>query len=322
MKKNSIFLTILLFAFTAGYSQIKVNSSGKVGINNLNPSFNLDCNGTSFFNVVPTYNWGIHIESAGFMGGAAIYPDGPSSLGLTDKRWYEGYITNLHTGSDARFKTNVSTMDNVLLNIMKVRSVNYDLSDYFFQKSFNGLSSKNFHHTKNRKGFVAQELLLIFPELVKYDSINDIYFVNYLEFIPIILAGIQEQQNQIETLQSVITAQEQEISDIKKYIGYKDDGSKKSLGTSTSVETPILYQNSPNPFSESTTIRYFLTDEFNDAYIIIYDMTGLQLKSIPLEDVGESSVEISAGQLRAGMYIYSLIVDGKLTDSKQMIITE
>lgn len=318
MKKILVFVTIIFFTFTLSYSQIKVNSSGKVGINNLNPSFNLECNGTSFFNAVPAYDWGIHIESAGFMGGAAIYPDGPSSLGLTNKYWYDGYITNLHTGSDARFKTNVSTMDNVLLNIMKVRSVNYDLSNYFFQKSFNNSSSKNFHHTKNRKGFVAQELQLVFPELVKYDSINDIYCVNYLEFIPITIAGIQEQQVRIDELES-------ELEDLKNLVANLNNSNLKRLVLSGDMDREVtvkcqLYQNSPNPFGETTSIRYSLPEGTTDADIIIYDMTGKQLQRIPLTQDGKSSIEVNGGELDPGMYMYTMIKDDTIIDTKQMII--
>lgn len=322
MKKSLIFITILLFAFTIAYSQINVNSSGNVGINNSNPSFNLDCVGTSFFNTTPTYDWGLKIEPLAYMSGPALYPTGPSSLGLTSHSWYEGYISTLYQGSDARFKTNVTTMDNVLLNLMKVRSVTYDLSDYFFQNSFNGLSPQNFHHTKNRKGFVAQELLLIFPELVKYDSINDIYSVNYLEFIPIILAGLQEQQTQIETLQSVITAQEQEINDIKKYIGLIDDGSKKSGSSTTSAETPELYQNSPNPFYTETQIEVFLPEEFTDAKLYVHDLSGVEVLVKELSDSGNLNITIDGSTLHKGMYIYSLIVEGELVDSKRMILTD
>ena len=38
--------------------------------------------------------------------------------------------------------------------------------------------------------------------------------------------------------------------------------------------------------------------------------------------MGEGSITISANELYAGTYLYSLIVDGRLIDTKQMIITE
>lgn len=43
---------------------------------------------------------------------------------------------------------------------------------------------------------------------------------------------------------------------------------------------------------------------------------------VPVETRNEGSISISAEQLQAGMYIYSLIIDGKLIDSKRMVLTD
>jgi hypothetical protein len=41
-----------------------------------------------------------------------------------------------------------------------------------------------------------------------------------------------------------------------------------------------------------------------------------------LSTLGESSIIIGANELYAGTFLYSLVVDGKIIDTKQMIITE
>ena len=87
------------------------------------------------------------------------------------------------------------------------------------------------------------------------------------------------------------------------------------------IQSCELYQNSPNPFTENTIIRCEIPSYSSNAYINIYDMHGRQLDSIQIKEPGESRTIISAGDLKAGMYIYSLMVDGKLIDSKQMLIT-
>lgn len=83
-----------------------------------------------------------------------------------------------------------------------------------------------------------------------------------------------------------------------------------------------LYQNTPNPFSQSTEIRYDLPLETLQAVIYIYDMSGLQIASYSITELGSGSITIPAGNLQAGMYLYSLIADGQVIDTKQMILTK
>ena len=82
-----------------------------------------------------------------------------------------------------------------------------------------------------------------------------------------------------------------------------------------------LYQNAPNPFSQNTTIGYSLTENVQKAMICIYDMNGTQLKCNPLELAARGSIILNGNEFKAGMYLYSLIVDGHLIDSKRMILT-
>lgn len=83
-----------------------------------------------------------------------------------------------------------------------------------------------------------------------------------------------------------------------------------------------LYQNAPNPWSSETVIRYALPQGVAQAMIYIYDMQGAQLKSLPAQGRGESQVTLTARDLKAGMYLYALVADGQLIDSKQMILTK
>ena len=83
-----------------------------------------------------------------------------------------------------------------------------------------------------------------------------------------------------------------------------------------------LYQNAPNPWNSETVIRYSLPQDVSRADIYIYDMQGKQLMSIPAQGRGESQVVLTARDLKAGMYLYALVADGALIDSKQMILTQ
>ena len=82
-----------------------------------------------------------------------------------------------------------------------------------------------------------------------------------------------------------------------------------------------LYQNSPNPFKEQTLIRFALADDATDAAVCIFDMTGKQLRRFPVTP-GMDSITINGGDLGAGMFLYSLIVDGQEIDTKRMIFSK
>ena len=44
--------------------------------------------------------------------------------------------------------------------------------------------------------------------------------------------------------------------------------------------------------------------------------------SLPANGRGESQITLTARDLKAGMYLYALVADGTLIDSKQMILTK
>jgi hypothetical protein len=54
---------------------------------------------------------------------------------------------------------------------------------------------------------------------------------------------------------------------------------------------------------------------------MICDMTGKQLMSLQLLDYGESSITIHANELQPGMFYYTLLVEGMIIDTKQMVLT-
>ena len=80
-------------------------------------------------------------------------------------------------------------------------------------------------------------------------------------------------------------------------------------------------QNKPNPFSESTVIALNIPSNAQTANIYIYDMSGKQVQSLPVSERGETNITVYASGLTAGMYIYTLVVDGKVAVTRRMIVT-
>lgn len=102
-------------------------------------------------------------------------------------------------------------------------------------------------------------------------------------------------------------------------------------GTSNRTISPIennnlettnwLAQNKPNPFNKETVIEYNIVQEGKGS-ILIFDMNGKLLKTIPVKIPGKGSLTITANDLPAGMYFYTLVVNDNEVDTKKMILTE
>ena len=176
------------------------------------------------------------------------------------------------------------------------------MSDTTHMTELNGVDT--FDDTKTHYGLLAQEVQKIYPELVYSDDAG-MLSINYIELIPLLIQSIQDLASQVEELQGVS----------KRMMPSTITSSSEDMQT-------ILYQNNPNPFSLNTTIAYEIPTTASRATLYIYDMNGTQIKSIPIQDFGHNSVTLQGNSMKAGMYLYSLVVDGVVIDTKRMILTE
>lgn len=152
-----------------------------------------------------------------------------------------------------------------------------------------------------------------FPGSVYADSCGNTY-VDYIRLIPVLVNAINELKAQLDAAGSgsgtVITP-----------LSAKGNGTASADRIDADVITPKLYQNTPNPFNAETEIRYALPHDVATAVLYIYDMQGTQIRRYGIDGRGEGSVKVSASSLKAGMYIYALVADGKEIDTKRMILT-
>ncbi len=317
--KLTLFSVFVFFLTLNGFSQLKVNSGGQVGIGVV-PDAGYDlCSETAIFKSGTNYT---HLIIAGDTqtGGynRAMYPSVNHGcwVGLSDKAFNAMYSYNFTNPSDERQKENLRNIDNALEIVLQLKGVKYDFKKEYYaegniadEKVLNKLEKER----KNKVGFIAQDVNKILPEVVRYDDSTDVYGINYSEIIPVLVEAMKEQQAQIEELKN-------ELADCCQ-------GSLK-VGTINNSENlnineiqPKLYQNAPNPFSEQTNIRVEIPETVQNAQLHICNMTGTLLKTIPVNQRGEGNVIINANEFVAGMYLYSLVCDGKIVDTKQMLLT-
>lgn len=84
-----------------------------------------------------------------------------------------------------------------------------------------------------------------------------------------------------------------------------------------------LLPNRPNPFDEQTIIGVQVNGfaDFKEAYILVTDLAGRKVEEIPLTlEADISEVNFYHGFHASGTYVYSLVVDGVVLDSRKMVM--
>jgi hypothetical protein len=81
----------------------------------------------------------------------------------------------------------------------------------------------------------------------------------------------------------------------------------------------VLDQNVPNPFAESTVIRYHIPASVVKAQLHFYDAAGKLVNTLEVNGRGDGQVSVFAQDLSSGTYTYALVADGQVVDTKRMI---
>src|SRR5574344_337818 len=284
-------------------------------------------------NTTSGYNYGVLGGLYGSQNGAGIFGTLGNTTGVIISGRYAGYFDGpayvdgnltakaLLTPSDIRLKENVVSLsnnensDNTLSNILDMNVIEYNLKDINSETdsattTVSAAKTRSLARStvarKRYYGLSAQELQQIYPDMVTEQQ-NGYLAVNYVELVPILIRSIQELKSEIDDLkpsssEDVVTTQKFKIA-----LALKKDN--------------ILYQNTPNPFKENTEIRFQLSADAKNSLICIFDMQGKMLKQISI-DPSQSSITIDGTEFNAGMYLYSLVINGNEIDTKRMILTK
>jgi hypothetical protein len=246
-----------------------------------------------------------------------------------------GYV-NWSNISDGRVKQNIKQNVPGLAFINKLNPVTYNLS----LSSINKFISNEKKDTKGKtiapsteevnaqkakeqivySGFVAQDVEKVAKALnYNFSGVDapkndkDLYGLRYAEFVVPLVKAVQELsakndelEQRVAKLESLLTAQSSTTNNAMQVI---------------SLSSASLSQNTPNPFKGATTIHYNLPQQYSSAKIIIMS-NGKLIKEVNLSGAGQGSINVDASSLASSTYTYSLYVDGKLIDSKQMMLTK
>ena len=108
--------------------------------------------------------------------------------------------------SDSRYKNNIVTLTNALENIEKLRGVTYDWRQ-------NEFPNKNFDQ-RHQIGLIAQEVELIYPELV-YTDTDGFKSVDYNKLVAVLIEGIKELQIEMQSLETKLMEQNTSIQNLQ-----------------------------------------------------------------------------------------------------------
>jgi hypothetical protein len=312
---------------TNNASRMRIEAGGEVGIGNLSPSATLhvgtsDVNGRiNIGSVENIRDGGANHLMLGSVGGSVTADnDCGTDLGSATFRWEEVFACNgtINT-SDLRQKDNIENITYGLAEIMKLRPVSF--------------TWKNKPEQGTKLGVIAQEVQKVLPEVVK-DPANELRYdeqgalipndpntplgVYYSDIIPVLIRAVQEQQ-------AVIDNNTTEISDLKARVAELETrlaAPAENTATPAQYEDILLEQNNPNPFSESTSIMYFIPASVaGTVEIVVADAGGSKvLQRHPAAVNTPQQITISARGLDTGVYVYGVSVNGRIVQSKKMMI--
>jgi hypothetical protein len=152
------------------------------------------------------------------------------------------------------------------------------------------------------------------------DAQQSFYGLRYSDFVVPLVKAMQELSAQNDSLQQANTQLSQRVAQIEQLLGLNAATAQNS--STLALSSARLFQNIPNPFNQTTLINYYLPQNTGTALIQITGINGETIKSIAINGTGAGQLTVQTAQLAAGTYMYSLIVDGNLIDTKRMVLVK
>lgn len=251
------------------------------------------------------------------------------NLGNAAKRWRNLYYSNsLIQSSDRRLKSDIQDLDYGLNEIMQLRPVSYEM--------------KGDVEKSTKLGLIAQEIQPVINEIVhgsemvtdentgEQKSVPTEYLgVDYVALIPVLIKGMQEQQELIKEQKAMMQKQQTRIEKLETILFGATPTQNNSEEININNEqlntkpTGKIFQNNPNPFSTSTIIGYELSDNAKQVNLLITDVQGRQMAKYSLPpQLKDGQLTIYANGWTNGIYMYTLIIDGVTTANGKMVVAK
>ena len=237
---------------------------------------------------------------------------------------YAGYFNgNLATTagwsvpSDSILKTDIAEITNAL-DVLK------SISAYTYKYKTEAYPSINLPTDDKIPGLISEQVAPVIPAAVHtiihpavYDSMGNIIYeqvkylgLDYTKVIPYLVSAVNELKAEMD-----------------KCCGYgyrssnpNDDGNTNNI--TVELKNPnsnFLGQSVPNPHSTQCTIPYRIDASVVNAEIVFTDQVGGEMNRVEIVTRGAGQLTLLTSQLEDGLYNYSLVIDGKVIDTKKFI---
>lgn len=242
--------------------------------------------------------------------------------------------------SDSALKLNVVPLTNSLQKVNQLTGVSFiwDTQNHPSMQLPSG----------NQIGLVAQQVQPVYPEVV-YLGDSGYYSVDYQRLVPPLVEAIKELSARVTAQDSLIQSMQAQLTQCCTQPSLRQSGDNgnnsqegRNIGSSSSngegkpadnlsveLSSPlggdlkgavILYPNIPNPFSGTTIIKYFVPAGVKGEVVMLFsEEKGNTLKTVELTERGTGTVEVQPKELAAGIYTYSIAVDGKIVGMRKMV---
>ncbi len=240
----------------------------------------------------------------------------------------DGDLTVLGTwvDSDLRLKQDVQVFEYGLEEVLAMQPLTYD---------YNGEGGT--HSGRYNVGVFAQDLQEIAPEFVSEskhqvikttEEINDEDEIEYRDeivgeetYLRIYDTGIKYMLvNAIKEQQTIIEDQQTQLDELKEIVSKLTQNADNQQEMILEGAQGYLEQNQPNPFRENTLIKFYVAEDVASAVVNVYDMNGKLIHKERIAQNGAGEIQLKSKNLATGTYSYSLVLDGRIVDTKQMLI--
>ncbi len=324
--------TLVLFFATISFAQIKVFQNGNIGVSN------------AAYNANIPNNESLVIEAQKDARGILVKTD-------HDYSWWQAIATHVNDSLTVSYVMRYNNQDNFWVD---GNGLIYSRVGSYIVQTDGALEYLGITNSLERlmdlvpvennilgnlvPAIETESFTENFPDLTTITGDGETAF-NYTALIPVLIQGLQEQQNIISNLENTVKDLTNTVNNLLPFgnsggiflnqnksnnaLGLKNQNEENEQSNLVDNNTDFLLQNHPNPFNEKTTIEYTINSSTTEAELMIFDLQGsLALTKVLNTQTGKNSITIQAGELKPGMYYYSLVVNGELKDTKRMIISE
>jgi hypothetical protein len=217
------------------------------------------------------------------------------------------YAAGVYNLSDGRSKQDVADLADGLGSMMRLRPVTFRWASPADGKIVECGEENSVTYgpeaDKLQYGFIAQEIEEVLPDIVSTDADGN-KAVNYTSLIPVLVRSVQELQGQVAAQSALID----------------NLNARLAMQANATVEQDMITSCTPNPTNGEISVGYALMSGTTDARILITNLIGTTVCEAECSRSGTSVCLNLSGTL-PGVYLATLVCNGEVRDSRQIVVS-